>query len=237
MKLYNPFKYLSKFEWLLWSVSVVVVIMSFIIADSNYILTLIASLIGVTALIFVAKGDVWGQILTVLFSIVYGIISVHFRYYGEMITYIGMTMPIALLSVYTWVKNPYKETNQVKVNKLSKLQIVLLMVSTVLVTVAFYFILKAFNTENLFFSTISIATSFSASSLMMLRSQYYALAYAANDIVLIVLWVLATIENISYLPMIICFVMFFANDIYGFINWERMKNSQVENVASEVVRC
>lgn len=227
MKLYNPFKYLSKFEWLLWSVSVVVVIMSFVIADSNYMLTLIASLIGVTALIFVAKGDVWGQILTVVFSIVYGVISVRFRYYGEMITYIGMTMPIALLSVYTWVKNPYKETNQVKVNKLSKLQLVLLIVSTVLVTVVFYFILKAFNTENLFFSTISIATSFSASSLMMLRSQYYALAYAANDIVLIVLWVLATIENISYLPMIICFVMFFANDIYGFINWERMKAEQM----------
>lgn len=229
MKLYNPFKYLSKFEWGLWLISVVVVAISFMVSDRNNYLTLIASLVGVTALIFVAKGDVWGQILTVVFSILYGIISVQFRYYGEMITYLGMTMPIAIVSVYTWIKNPYKDTNEVKINMLSKVQIILLVISTVLVTFAFYFILKAFNTANLFFSTISIATSFLASSLMMLRNQYYALAYAANDIVLIILWVLATIEKISYLPMIICFVMFLANDIYGFINWERMKVRQ--NVA------
>lgn len=226
MKLYNPFKYLTKFEWVLWLVSALVVSSSFVVTEEHNYLTLLASLVGVTALIFVARGDVWGQILTVAFSILYGIISVQFRYYGEMITYLGMTMPIAIMSIYTWVKNPYKDTNEVKVQKLSRKQIALLILATALVTFAFYFILKFFNTANLFFSTISIATSFSASSLMMLRSQYYALAYAANDIVLIILWILATIENISYLPMIICFVMFFANDIYGFINWERMKRRQ-----------
>lgn len=228
MKIYNPFKNLSKFEWTLWLGSVIIVVASFIIAESGYLLTLIASLIGVTALIFVAKGDVWGQILTVFFSIMYGIISFQFRYYGEMITYLGMTMPIAMLSVYTWIKNPYQDTNEVKVHKLSRIQIWMLGIATVLVTIAFYFILKAFGTANLFFSTISIATSFSASCLMMLRNQFYAIAYACNDIVLIVLWMLASVENISYLPMVLCFVMFFANDIYGFVNWKRMKLRQAE---------
>lgn len=229
MKLYNPFKYLTKFEWALWLLSVMVVSGSFAVTDEHNYLILTASLVGVTALIFVSKGDVWGQILTVVFSIFYGVISVQFRYYGEMITYLGMTMPIAILSVYTWIKNPYKDTNEVKIHKLSKKQIMLLILSTILVTYAFYFILKEFNTANLLFSTISIATSFLASSLMMLRNQYYALAYAANDIVLIVLWVLATMENITYLSMIICFVMFLANDIYGFVNWEKMKKRQIQN--------
>ena len=59
-----------------------------------------------------------------------------------------------------------------------------------------------------------------------MRSPYYAIAYAGNDIVLIVLWVLASIQDISYLPMVLCFVMFFANDIYGFINWKRMRKRQ-----------
>lgn len=229
MKLYNPFKYLTKFEWALWLLSVMVVSGSFAVTDEHNYLILTASLVGATALIFVSKGDVWGQILTVVFSIFYGVISVQFRYYGEMITYLGMTMPIAILSVYTWIKNPYKDTNEVKIHKLSKKQIMLLILSTILVTYAFYFILKEFNTANLLFSTISIATSFLASSLMMLRNQYYALAYAANDIVLIVLWVLATMENITYLSMIICFVMFLANDIYGFVNWEKMKKRQIQN--------
>lgn len=233
MIFYNPFKNLSGFEWLLWLSSIIIVLLSFIMVESQNWLALIASLLGVTALIFVAKGNVWGQILTVIFSVVYGIISFGFQYYGEMITYLGMTMPIAILSVYTWIKNPYEETNEVKVHKLSKVQIVILGIATIFVTFFFYYILKAFNTANLFFSTVSIATSFSASALMMLRSQYYAIAYACNDIVLIVLWIWASLNNISYLPMVICFVMFFVNDIYGFLNWERMKLRQNEFIMED----
>jgi len=91
-----------------------------------------------------------------------------------------------------------------------------------IVTSVFYFILKALNTANLIFSTISVTTSFIASYLTYLRSPYYALAYAANDIVLIALWLLASIKDSSYVPMVFCFIMFLINDIYGYINWKKM---------------
>ena len=94
------------------------------------------------------------------------------------------------------------------------------------VTAIFYFILRALGTNNLIFSTISVTTSFLAVYMTFLRSPYYAIGYALNDIVLIVLWVLASIKNPSYIPMIICFLMFFANDIYGFINWKRIEKAQ-----------
>ncbi len=97
---------------------------------------------------------------------------------------------------------------------------------SLLVTWVFYYILVYFNTTNVVFSTISVTTSFLASALMMLRDSYYALAYAANDLVLIVLWVMATMESISYVSMIACFSIFFINDIYGYINWSRMKKHQ-----------
>lgn len=228
MKIRNPFANLSKFEWLLWLGSVIIVSASFVLAGSFYWLTLLASLIGVTALIFLAKGDVTGQILTVVFSMLYGIISYQYQYFGEMITYLGMTMPIAILSIYTWLKHPYQASNEVEVNKLGRIQILLLIVLTAAVTYGFYFILKHFHTANLIISTVSIATSFSASYLLVFRSPFYALAYAANDIVLILLWVLASIENISYLPMVMCFAMFLLNDMYGFINWRRMSTRQKE---------
>ena len=76
------------------------------------------------------------------------------------------------------------------------------------------------------FSTISVTTSFVAVYFTFLRSPYYALGYAANDIVLIILWTLASMENISYLPMVVCFVMFLANDLYGFYNWRKMRKRQ-----------
>ena len=222
----NPFNVLNKFEYALWIISMLISLASFIISPSKDIMTIISSLIGVTALIFIAKGHVAGQILTVIFAVFYGIISFFFRYYGEMITYLGMTAPIALMSVVSWIKHPYKDTSEVKVEHLNFRKVVLVSMLTFIVTTAFYFILKALGNTNLMFSTLSVATSFAASFLTFLRSPYYALAYALNDIVLVVLWVLASIVDPSYFPMIVCFSLFLVNDIYGFISWRRMKRRQ-----------
>ena len=226
MKIKNPFNDLTGFEKCLWITSVCMTVLSFLISGGGDILSMTASLIGVTALIFIAKGYVLGQVLTVVFSVFYGIVSFYFRYYGEMITYLCMTAPIAVLSVISWLRHPYEGTKEVEVNKVTKKQVTVMIILTVIVTFIFYFILKALKNENLFFSTVSITTSFIASYLTFLRSPYYAVGYAANDIVLIILWIFAATENISYLPMVICFVMFFINDMYGFYNWEKMRKKQ-----------
>jgi len=224
------FKTLTKFEKGLWLTSLTIVLvsylLSFLFSGNGDLLNLVTSLIGVTALIFVAKGHVLAQLLTVVFSVFYGIISVLFAYYGEMITYLFMTTPMAIVAAIEWIKNPYKDTREVKVHKVTKKQLAVMWLSAVLVTVLFYFILKALNTANLFFSTVSITTSFVASYLTFLRSPYYAIGYSANDIVLIVLWILASVENISYLPMVACFIMFLFNDLYGFYNWRKMQKRQ-----------
>lgn len=223
------FKDLSKFEWALWLTSLCVVGGSYALSGGGDILAMIASLIGVTALIFVAKGYVLGQILSVVFSVFYGIISFYFRYYGEMITYLFMTTPMAVCALISWIRHPHQGSKEVEVHRLSKSQWIGLSLATVAVTIAFYFILSALGNANLWVSTLSIATSFLASMLTFFRSPYYALAYAANDIVLIVLWVLATIAQIAYLPMVACFIMFFINDLYGFINWKGMQKRQALN--------
>lgn len=234
IKFINSFKNLTKFELLLWILSVLAIVISFVAASSRDVLTIIASLIGVSALIFVSKGDVLGQIFTVVFSLFYAVISFKFNYYGEMITYLGMTAPIAALSAVSWFKNPYENgKNEVKIAKLTKTKVTLLSVLTIAVTAVFYFILKYFNNANLFMSTVSIATSFSASALMLLRSPYYAVAYACNDVVLIVLWIMASLEDISFLPMIVCFAIFLINDVYGFFNWKRMSRKQNNDITDE----
>lgn len=225
MNIKKSLKNLNKFERGLWFISAMLVTVSFMAGKERDFLTLTASLIGVTALIFVAKGDVTGQVLTVVFSVFYGIISYRLKYYGEVVTYLGMTAPIAVMSVVTWMKNPYAEC-EVKVNHLTDRAKAGLAVMTGIVTVIFYFILKACGNSNLEVSTISIATSFTASGLTMLRSHYYAVAYAANDIVLIILWLLASVKEPEYIPMIVCFCVFLVNDIYAFINWRRMKEKQ-----------
>ncbi|MBQ6569546.1 MAG: nicotinamide mononucleotide transporter, partial [Clostridia bacterium] len=196
MKIKELFKSLTLFEKCLWISSLIVVTAAFLLSPQKDYLTLSASLLGVTALIFIAKGYVIGQIMCVGFAVLYGIISFYFKYYGEMITYLCMSTPIAVLSVISWLRHPYRDSNEVEVNKkLTAKQITVMLTLTAVVTLIFYFILKALGTANLIFSTISVATSFLASYLTLMRSPFYGLAYASNDSVLIVLWVLASVND------------------------------------------
>ena len=227
MKISNQFAMLTKREWILWVSSIIIITVTFFIKSSGNYLTLVASLIGATSLIFIAKGMVIGQLLMLLFSVLYALISWNLCYYGEMLTYLGMTAPMAVLSAIQWIKNPYEgKKGVVKTAKLSKKKIFYLIVMAVIVTWIFYYSLLYFNTANMMFSTISVTTSFLAAFLTFLRSPLYALGYAANDIVLIVLWVLATMGDKDYLPMIICFIIFLINDIYGYVSWRKMEKDQ-----------
>lgn len=223
----NPMKSLTKKEWMLWIGSLLIVTASNLRSGDVDALTMFAALIGVTSLIFAAKGNVWAQILMIIFSILYGVISWRFHYWGEMITYLGMSMPMAIWSAITWFCNPAEgNQNEVKIQRLTRKHVALLMVAGVLVTMVFYVILKGLDTPNILFSTISITTSFIAASLTMLRSSFYGLGYASNDLVLIVLWTLAAIENPVYIPVVVNFAIFFFNDMYGFVSWRRREALQ-----------
>lgn len=220
-------KYFSTLDIILWTSSVITIVIAFCLFDRDNYLTLFASLIGVTSLIFNAKGNPFGQLLMVIFSLLYGIISFSFSYYGEMITYLGMTMPMAFFALISWLRNPYNgNKSEVRVNTISKKETILMLLSSIVITVIFYFILEYFNTSNIVPSTISVTTSFIAVYLTYRRNPYFALAYATNDIVLIVLWVLASIHEIRYISVVVCFVAFFVNDIYGYISWQKMKIRQ-----------
>ena len=223
--------YFSKGELALWGSSAGLILVSFFLFDRVNYMTLAASLIGTTSLIFNAKGNPIGQALMILFSLLYGAISYTFSYFGEMITYLGMTGPMALFALISWLRNPYNGNHaEVAVNRLENKELALMSVLTALVTLVFYFILDYFNTANLIPSVLSVATSFIAVNLTFRRSPYFALAYAANDVVLIILWTMAAAENISYLSVIICFVMFLVNDLYGFVSWKRMERRQLAAV-------
>lgn len=217
-----PFDHFTKKDWLLWMGSLFIVAISNLLSPEFDLLIMSAALVGATSLIFAAKGNGWAQILIVIFSILYGIISYRFRYWGEMVTYLGMTMPMGVWSAIVWFKNPSEGAeNEVAISQMNRKKWIWLLLLTVVVTLLFYEILLFFHTPNILFSTISITTSFLAASLTIFRSSYYAVFYAANDVVLIVLWILATIENPVYFPVIINFMIFFINDMYGFFNWRK----------------
>ena len=221
--------YFTKAELALWMGSVLLIVIAFCIWDRTNFLTLAASLVGVTSLIFCAKGNPIGQVLIIVFAVLYGIISWLVAYYGEMITYVGMTAPMAAYALIVWLRHPYAGNwAQVSINRLRPREYALMALLAAAVTAAFYFILRALNTANLIPSTVSVTTSFVAVYLTARRSPFYALGYAANDVVLIVLWSMMAADDLSCLSVVICFAVFLLNDLYGFFNWMRIQRRQQE---------
>ena len=227
------FRAFSAFEICLWGISSALVIGSALLSRAGA-LNAVAAEIGVTSLVLIAKGYPVGQFLTALFCVLYAVISYTVRYYGEMITYLAMTLPCAVVTMVQWLRHPFQKGEpEVEVKKMTAPVFLVLSIVDIIVTVLFYFILRALDTPNLWISTLSVATSFLAVGMMFLRSPYYALAYAANDIVLIALWVIASFRDASYLPTVVNFVAFLANDVYGFLSWRRMQRRQAQTKKSQ----
>lgn len=226
----NPFPYLTKFERLLWGFGMIGITVTFALSGFSGWLSFVASLFGLTSLIFLAKGMPISHIFMLIFGVLYAINALQYRYYGEAITYLGMTCPVTLVALITWLKHPQEggEGGEVKISHMTSKKWAIVLSLSVLVTILFYFVLKALDTPNLIVSTVSVFTSFLAATLEVVRSSFYALGYAANDLVLIVLWILASLEDISYLPMVINFALFFFNDFYGFYSWQKRKKQQTE---------
>lgn len=226
MKFKNPLRDLTRVEWAIWLISVAMVLASELMSGGSF-LSAAASIFGVTALIFVAKGYVLGQVLSLFFGLFYAAVSFFVQYYGEMLICLCLTAPMAIFSIVSWARHPYRDSKEVEVSRPGRKALLILLALDLAVTAAFYFILGALGTASLAVSTVSIFTSFLATGLSFLRSPFYALAYAANDLVLITLWLLALPTDSASLSMVICFAAFLLNDLYGFINWRRMQKRQL----------
>ena len=130
--------YFSKGELALWAGSVAAVLAAFLMFDRSSWITLLASLIGVTSLIFAAKGHPAAQAMAIVFALLYGAISWGFAYYGEMITYLGMSMPMAVFSLVSWLRHPSDKKDEVKVNHLKAPEFVFMAFLTIAVTIFQY---------------------------------------------------------------------------------------------------
>ena len=218
------FENFNKKELAAWVLSLSLIMLSQLLLGNTEWAFMAVSMVGISALIYTAKGHVMGPLIMILFSITYSLISLSFGYYGEAITYGGMTLPMSILALIAWVKHPSSEKNQVKTAVLTKREWLICGLYSIIVTTILGAVLYLFDTPNLVLSTISVTTSFVAVYLTYKRSQYYAVAYALNDLILIGLWVYASTTHEAYIPLVVCFSLFLIYDIYGYIAWNKRSN-------------
>ena len=213
----------NKFEITLLVLSVILILGLGIYLKCGF-LTTIVPFIGFFSALNQAKGHVVGQIVGVLLAILYSIMSYNNKYYGEVIIYLIVILPLYLSGIYTWLKNKDKKSEKVKQNTLSQKEWYSLLGINIVLFIGLYFLLKFFNTNNLLVSTISMNINLTATYLLVRRSRYSFLFYLINAFILLILWGLPVLNgNILLLPMVFDALLLLINNIYGLHSWSKSK--------------
>ena len=227
------FKDWSIFELILLLGSPLVILVVGIVFKSDA-LTMIASIVGIMCALFLAKGLVLGQFLGIAIVILYSIVSYKNGFYGELLIYLVIMLPMYIWGIVEWLKHKNGETKSVEVNSIKWKEWLIVSLCSVALFVGGYFLLKALNTNELIVSTLSIVDNIFAVYLLARRSKYGFISYIINDLILIALWGIPVIQgNWLLLPMLINPIVNLINDTYGVINWTRMQKSQKEQKHEE----
>ena len=218
----------NKFEKSFLICGLLTSIISSIIFNGTVIDTLYTSLYLITALLM-SKGKVECYFVGFVSVFFYGIVSYNQGYYGELIITAFLTFPIMIIGIISWLRHQDKEEDTVIISSLSKKEITIALLSQLVLFWIYYFILKAFNTDLLVISTMSVVTSVLASYFEARRSELSLFCYIANDLVIITLWLIPIISGqIELISVLVGPILLLINDIYGSDNWRRLKKQQKE---------
>ena len=220
------FKDWSIFEIILLITSPLVVFVVGIVFESD-VLTIITSIVGIICALLLAKGLVLGQVFGIAIVVLYSIVSFKNGFYGEMLIYLIIMLPMFIWGIVEWLKHKDGETKGVKVNSIKWKEWLIVAICSIIVFIGSYLLLKALNTKELIVSTLSVVDNIFAVYLLARRSKYGFVSYIVNDLILIVLWGIPIIQgNLLLLAMLINPIMNLINDTYGVINWTKMQRKQ-----------
>ncbi len=227
-------EFLKKFtiaNYIYLACAYIIIILGFIISDDKNILSLIASLMGVTAFLMSAKGFTIAPILSSIYYILYASLALTQKFYGEAIVNGLISLPLSVFAIVTWFRNKNKSENtNVSVNEISKKEYLYLFLALPVVYVGMFFLLKALDTNQLIINSISTLCCICAGYLLVRRSPFYSLAYICADVVVITLWSVTIMnEGLAYLPTLLSVCCFFVNDIYGLYSWQKRRKIQKES--------
>ena len=216
----------SNFEKILLFGSIIIVSIVGIAFKSD-ILTVYCSIVGIITALLLAKGKNLGQVFGLLITILYSIVSYKNKYYGEVLIYALLMLPMYIIGIFTWINHKSEKTDSVEINSIKKKEWIIVSVISIGVFIGIYYLLKAFNTNELIVSTLSVLASLFAVYLQIRRSKYSFGFYLINDIILMFLWGIPVLHgNYILVPMLLNPTINFINDAYGFYNWKKTEKIQ-----------
>lgn len=215
----------TKFEISFFIIGTILTVAVTIIFKSIWV-EMASTLLYFWTAILQAKGKYICYIFGILCASFYAYVSYINLYYGEVILEVCCTIPLMVAGLINWLRHQ-DDTDTVIVKEITKKELTIVLLSQILLFIIVYYLLKAFNTNNLIPSTLSVLASVVATYLNARRCEYGFISFIINDLILIVLWGIPVVNgDLTLIPVLLCPVLLLIGDIYGVYNWKRIKIRQ-----------
>ena len=200
------------FDYIFMLLGIIIQVVCFIFTG-DAVLSFICGLSGVINVVLCSQKKLSFYFFAYIQMFTYIIIIFQQHLYGELaenIFYV-ITTTIAL---FLWIKNYNKEEKEVIARKLSKQAWILCCSIFIISTILLYIILLTTNDPRPFLDAISTVPAFIAQILLMLRYREQWIMWFIVDVATLILWI-----SIGNIFMIMQYIFWIINCIYGYINW------------------
>jgi nicotinamide mononucleotide transporter len=167
--------------------------------------------------VLVSKGSLWTYPIGIIQVLAYAWTSYISQLYSEAILQIYF-MAIQIIGWVAWAHHMDNKTHEVKKHKLSRLELILWGIGTVVFVIVYHYFLKYINSALPLHGSMATSLSIIAMLLMVIRSKWQWFVWLIVNVISIIMWV----TQGEYL-MAFLFVFYITNNVYGWYKW-RIEN-------------
>ncbi len=226
-KIKNYFSDWTAFEKI-WLIASTIIMVSISIIMKDGLIALISGIAGIISVVLCAKGKIENYFFGMIGAITYGYICYTFQIYGEVMYNIAM-IPMIIIGFISWKKNMTSDNKEVKARNLTTKGWIILIASTVIAIVLYNLILKWLGGNFTVVDASSTVLSVIATVLMLARYSEQWVMWILVNIASVVLWVLSAMNGgDGSITLLIMWMAYLLNSVYGYINWRKMAASTGE---------
>lgn len=213
----------TTFEKLFLLTGVLLQIIVFIVCPDTP-LNIIAGLAGVVSVVMCAKGRTMFYFVGFIQTCTYLVLAWQNNFYGEVLENLFYFVTM-IWGIFVWKKNETINddgTQDVLAKKFTTLQWIMSIIGTIVATIAMGYWLNGIGSAQAYTDAATNVMAIFAQLLMVRRYREQWIWWLIIDVFCIKMWFVA--GNWS---MVVMYIFWTANTIYGFINWSKLNRKQV----------
>jgi nicotinamide mononucleotide transporter len=223
----NTFKGWTIFEKT-WIAIFTVINLYLFFAWKDSVIGLITSLSGMLCVVLVAKGKIFNYYPGIINVVLYAYLSYNQSFYGEVALNLLYFLPMQFIGLYLWKKHQsaQSDSSDVHVNTLSN-KALLVWIGVILAsTVLLGFILGQIGGAQPYVDSITTILQIVAQIFMIKRLVEQWITWIFVNIFSIILWFTAFMSTGNDVTILIMWIAYLVNSVYGYLNWRKIHQTQ-----------